>query len=191
MVKKYILGLIGSPRVTGNTDFLVTEILKSAQKNGAKIEKIYLNKLKILPCQGCDHCKTYRSCRQKDDMQGLYKKIYKADGIVLGSPTYFGQETAQTKTFIDRTYALIDKDLNSRITKRKKGTLVFVWAATSHSYAEHRKPVIEFLTSVLQDTLKAKVVGKIVGGGISDIGDASGKKEFIRKAKIIGKRLVT
>jgi len=191
MARKYILGLMGSPRIAGNTDFLVTEILQSAQKNGARIEKIYLNKLKISPCQGCGNCKTYRGCKQKDDMQGLYKKIYRANGIVLGSPTYFGQETAQTKIFIDRCYAFLDKDFNSKIKKRKKGAIVFIWAATGKSYAEHRRPVIEFLTNVLQGVLKAKVIGKIVGGGFSDISDASVNKDFIRKAKIIGKRLVT
>ncbi|MEW6686272.1 MAG: flavodoxin family protein [Candidatus Edwardsbacteria bacterium] len=189
MNPKYILGLIGSPRIGGNTDFLVSEILKASKETGVKIEKIYLNELKISPCQGCDHCKTYTTCAQKDDMQSLYRKIHKANGIVLGTPTYFGQETAQTKIFIDRLYALLDKDFNSRIKNRKTGAFVFIWAESSRSYAEHRKPVIEFLSAILQHRLKAKIVGRIIGGGVSSIGDAAGNKKMVRKARVIGKKL--
>ena len=188
--KKYILGFVGSPRTDGNTDFLVTEILNSARNNGARIEKICLNKLNILPCQGCDYCKTYRHCKQKDDMQLIYEKIRKAHGIVLGSPTYFGNPTGQTKTFIDRFYAFYDRNFRLRIRGRKRGAIVFIWAEKSKSYANHRKPSIDFLASVMQYTLKAKIVGKLVGGGISTIGDAAANEGMTRKAMVIGRRLV-
>ena len=51
-----ILGIAGSPRRNGNTDLLLAEFLKGAVSKGANVKTIYLNKLKITPCQHCDAC---------------------------------------------------------------------------------------------------------------------------------------
>lgn len=188
--KKYILGFIGSPRIGGNTDFLLSEILRTAHQNGALVEKVFLSKLKIAPCQACDFCKKHVNCQQNDDMQGLYRKIQNADGLILGTPAYFGQVTAQMKTFIDRLYAFYDKDFKSKIKKKKRGAFVFIWAEISKSYAKKRKPVVEFLGAILDNTLKAKTVGRIVSGGIADIGDAAKNKLLVHNARQLGKKIL-
>ncbi|MHA2471743.1 MAG: flavodoxin family protein, partial [Promethearchaeota archaeon] len=48
-----VLGIVGSPRISGNTETLVDEILSGAEEAGASIEKVILNKLEIKPCQAC------------------------------------------------------------------------------------------------------------------------------------------
>lgn len=189
--QRYILGIVGSPRINGNTDFLVTSILDAAKEKGAMVEKISLNQKRILPCQACDHCKTHKKCIQKDDMQLLYKKLHKADGIVLGTPTYFWQETAQTKIFIDRFYAFLDRNFKLRIKGKKQGAIVFVWGASSKSSGRNLKPIIKYLEKVLRHVLKARIVGRLVAGGIAEIGDASVNSRLIRKARAIGKKMAT
>lgn len=187
--KKYILGLVGSPRVNGNTDFLVTLILKAAAEQGCRVEKVLLSQSKISPCQACDYCKTHTTCIQGDGMQILYEKLRKADGIVLGTPAYFWQETAQTKTFIDRLYAFYDSNLRIRLKGKKRGALVFVWGESSRSAVQTLKPVVKYLEKILSRVLRVDLVGKIVDGGFPESGDVSASKPLKRKATAIGKKL--
>lgn len=101
-----IIGLVCSPRKNGNTEILVREALKEAEKNGAGTEIIRIADMHILPCDGCAHCHAEGQCRIDDDMQRLYEKMLDADGIVVGSPVYFWSVTGQAKILMDRTYAL-------------------------------------------------------------------------------------
>ncbi len=72
------------------------------QKAGAVSEKIYLNDLRIRPCQACDACAGTGICVLRDDMQDLYPKVAACSGLVLSSPITFGSLSAQVKMFIDR-----------------------------------------------------------------------------------------
>ncbi len=188
--KKYVIGIIGSPRKNGNTSVTIHNILKTASLKGALIEKIFLNELKIKPCQGCDYCKSHKNCKTKDDFQKVIEKIKKATGVIIGSPIYFGTISAQTKIFIDRLYSLFDKDFNNKLKGRRKGAFVLVWAASDKGYAQKRKPTIELLESVLKSPLNAEIIGKIVRGGISSIGDAAKNEKLMRTAQRIGNRIV-
>jgi len=100
-----ILALNGSPRKEGNT----ATLLKEMTKDHADVDLDYynLNELKIKDCQACFYCKKNDACAIKDDMQVLYKKLREADALVLGSPIYFSVETANTRAFVDRMYALL------------------------------------------------------------------------------------
>jgi multimeric flavodoxin WrbA len=101
-----VLGLNGSPRRGGNTDLLLTAVMKGAEDKGAQTKTLVLNDLKISPCQHCDACFEAGVCKIKDDMQMVYKEMEKADRIVLASPIHFLGLTAQMKAMIDRGQAL-------------------------------------------------------------------------------------
>lgn len=102
----YVIGLSCSPRKEGNTDILVNQALKGAKGAEASTGFLRISDYAIAPCDGCESCHETGECRIDDDMQILYQKILKADGIILGSPVYFWSVSAQAKIFIDRTYAL-------------------------------------------------------------------------------------
>jgi multimeric flavodoxin WrbA len=107
MDKIKILGIVGSPRVGGNTEILVREALEAARINGGAVELIRLADKKISPCRGCRTCiEKRRLCVIQDDMQELYEKLMDADGIIVGSPVYLSQVTGQLKVFMDRTQPL-------------------------------------------------------------------------------------
>jgi len=101
-----ILGIVCSPRKGGNTEILVKEALAGAKETGANTELLQISEMKIAPCDGCTTCHQTGECKIKDDMQKIYNKILEADGIILGTPVYFWTISGQTKTLIDRTYAL-------------------------------------------------------------------------------------
>ena len=109
-----ILALVGSPRLGGNTDFLVDQALKEAAKLGAQIEKIVLSQYSVAPCLGHDDCGSFESCIQKDDMSWILNKFCEADGIILATPVYYYSVTAQMKAFMDRNYFLYMHNRKSR-----------------------------------------------------------------------------
>ena len=99
-----VLGIVGSNRKKGNTSTLVQEALKSITREGIETELIFLSDYKISGCCGCEGCKDTFKCVIKDDMQKLYPLLLEADGIILGSPTYFYNITSGMKAFIERCY---------------------------------------------------------------------------------------
>ncbi len=99
-----VLGIVCSPRKTGNTEVLVKEALDSAHKLGAEIEMIKVSDVNIMPCDGCETCEITGECKIEDDMQGIYTKLLQSDGIIIGSPVYWWGLTAQAKIIIDRTF---------------------------------------------------------------------------------------
>lgn len=97
-----IIGIVGSPRKDGNTEFMVKTALDEINKHGIETELITLHDKNISYCTGCDKCKSTNQCIINDDMQELTRKVQDADGIIMSSPVYFGDMTGLAKTFIDR-----------------------------------------------------------------------------------------
>jgi len=125
-----IVCLLGSPRTKGNSSTLAQHFCDAAEKLGATVETFALNKLNYRGCQGCMACKTKLDrCILKDDLEAVLDSIRDADVLVLTTPVYFADLTAQLKGFIDRTYSyLVPNFFNnsnpSRLSPGKK--LVFI-----------------------------------------------------------------
>lgn len=97
-----ILGISGSPRRGGNTEIIINEALRAAAAEGAEVTFLCLSDYQLTPCTACRTCFDTKQCTIQDDVETLYQKILDADGVILGSPSYFQGLTAQMKTFIDR-----------------------------------------------------------------------------------------
>lgn len=96
------LYISGSPRKQSNTDYLLH--LLQDQIGG---EFIKLSDYDVKPCYSCWACRNNGACIIGDDMTSLLApKLLAADALVLGSPVYFNNVTAQMKAFIDRTWCL-------------------------------------------------------------------------------------
>ena len=110
MVKIKILGISGSPRKRSNTAILVKTALDVASEVGdVDTEAILLSQVKIEACkadQSCWKAKVPKCLVIEDDMQEIYPKLMDADGIIIGTPVYFGTVTGQLKIFMDRTTCL-------------------------------------------------------------------------------------
>ena len=104
MVK--VIGIIGSPKKDGNTSYLVETALKSAKSAGADTDIINLGSLNIEPCVACDICKATGECAIYDDMREILEIMMESDGMIIGSPVYFGSVTSQLKILIDRSRPL-------------------------------------------------------------------------------------
>lgn len=107
-MKVNILGISGSPR-HANTEILVQAALKATETLGdVETRFISLARKKITPCAGDWRCHTEatkeRFCpTYKDDMQEIYEAMVWADGMIIGTPVYWGSVSAQMKAVLDRT----------------------------------------------------------------------------------------
>jgi multimeric flavodoxin WrbA len=100
-----IIGIVGSPRIGGNTETLTRIALDEIRKEGLETELINLAGKKIEPCDACASCRTTLSCHIKDDFEAIYVEMVEADGIILATPVYFGAATPQMVTLLSRCYA--------------------------------------------------------------------------------------
>jgi multimeric flavodoxin WrbA len=152
--KPKIVGFIASPHKTGNTAWIVNQILEGAKQQGAQTQSYCFSELDIKPCRGCLCCHNNgdRGCVVKDDMQKLYAAIEDADAIVFGSPIYMGQMSGQAKIFTDRLFAAISPQFSPHYKERavkKKLVLTFDQGNTDASlfrtYIDYTKHMFEML----------------------------------------------
>lgn len=122
---KKLVAFIGSPHTSGRTAAFVKEVVKGSEKMGAAAKIYNLNNMDIKYCQGCLYCKKEGDgCVINDDMQMIYKDFKEADAVVIGSPIYVYQVSAQIKILFDRFYALLDGAFKRRF-KDKKAVIVY------------------------------------------------------------------
>lgn len=105
MNKKWI-AILGSPRRGRNTEKLIDYYIEGLESHGIEVEKIALSEIKQNPCTGCCHCLQNNICFYKDDISDIIDKIKRAEGLILGSPSYNYNVTPYMKIFLDRLYSL-------------------------------------------------------------------------------------
>ena len=115
-----VIGISGSPRI-GATDYIVRFALEQLKKKAGFDTKYFtVAKKTINFCIHCDYCiKNKSGCVHEDDMNELYPLLEEADGILIGTPIYQGNVSAQIKAVLDRCRALVAK--NPEIFKDKVG----------------------------------------------------------------------
>lgn len=105
-----VIGISGSPRKGGNTEILIKYALDPFRESGWEVKEFFLSENTIKPCIGCDSCKKTGSCKIKDDdMNFIYNEFTSCDALIIGSPAYYRNVTAQLKALFDRCYAFGDK----------------------------------------------------------------------------------
>jgi multimeric flavodoxin WrbA len=100
-----VLGVSGSPRRGGNTEFLVQTALDVLAGEGIETELLSLADRPVKPCTACGGCSRGDAIRCVQDdpaFEGVVEKVEAADGLLVGSPVYFGSATPQVMALLDR-----------------------------------------------------------------------------------------
>jgi multimeric flavodoxin WrbA len=179
-----IVGVIGSPSREGNTAALVRQALGAARAGGADVEEIFLPEHNLRFCQGCSRCLVEGRCHLPDDFEEIRTKVYAADGLVLGSPTYGGGPSAVMKNFFDRL------GLYTVFTSSLAGKHV-VGISTASAFGA--KEVARKLTEIVQGPFGALFARAYVTGslGVTRGGKPIEQRpEALAKARRLGDRLV-
>ena len=186
-----VLGIAGSPRRGGNTDMLLSEVMRGAASQGAEVKTITLSQLNIAPCQHCDGCLETGRCKVEDDMQMVYDELGRADRIVLASPVHFMGVTAQAKAMIDRCQALWAKKYRLKLLplgdeRERKGLFISVGG---RKVANLFQPALATVKSLFR-TLNITYAGELLFPGIDEKGAIAKHPDALRQAFLAGQRLV-
>jgi len=120
-----VLAINASPRKDGNTSLLLAKALEPIAAEGIETEVVQIGGKIIHGCTACGACfkkKDRRCILEKDPVNDVIEKMAGADGILLGSPTYFADVTTELKALIDRAgYVGL---ANGSLFRRKVGAAV-------------------------------------------------------------------
>ncbi|SDI98863.1 Multimeric flavodoxin WrbA [Lachnospiraceae bacterium G41] len=128
MEKKFkVLMLNGSPRANGNIALAFREMEKVFEENGVEYENILLGKKDIRGCIACNSCAKNGKCVFDDIVNELAVKFEEADGLVIGSPVYYGSANGTLMSALQRLFysSPFDKQFKvgaSVVTCRRSGT---------------------------------------------------------------------
>lgn len=176
-----IIAIVGSPRLNGNTSYLVDEALKEASKLGAQTEKLVLSQYDIKPCLGHDDCASFSSCRQKDDTGWMLDRFCEADGVILATPVYYYNVSAQMKAFIDRNYFLYKHN-----RKSQAGAVGAIVVAETEGIEDTLHTLKQFIDESFLVDEKRKF---IIRGYASRTGDVKNNIPLVEEARKLGKQM--
>jgi len=114
-----------SPRKNGNTSHMIQEVFKVLNAEGIETEMVQVGGTLVRGCTGCGTCgktKDLRCVFDDDIINSCVQKMVEADGIIIGSPTYFSDVNAETKALIDRAGYVLKR--NGGPVRRKAGAAV-------------------------------------------------------------------
>ncbi len=120
-----VLAINGSARKDGNTAFLIHTVFEELNKEGIDTELVQLSGKIIEPCKACWACGGKRNCvHNKDLFQEIFEKMAQADGILLGSPVYTANISANMQAFLERASVVTDMNRNDHLLRHKVGAAV-------------------------------------------------------------------
>ena len=120
-----VIGFNCSPKKDGNTAHMIRAVFAELEKEGIKTEFIQVGGNDIKGCKACGACRNNQDmkCIQKGDNVNEYvQKMADADGMIIGSPTYFADLTPEAKALMDRCGYVLRS--NGNPLKRKVGAAV-------------------------------------------------------------------
>lgn len=179
VLKAYLIS--GSPNTDGSTLTVLKLLGNELNRVGFDTEIEILDQCKIGFCRGCKKCENDLKCIQRDDMDRIIEAIKNTDLLVLASPSYWGDITAQMKTFIDRCTPLCEYINNQSVPNGKIGISISIRAGSRESENIHLLECFEHYFS----HLKIKPVNRFSLTGVNKRVDLESKKEELGKLKDI------
>ncbi len=139
-----VVAFNGSPRKHGNTYRMLKEVQTGLRAEDIEMEIIHVGGKKVIGCIACDKCierKDEKCILEKDFVNAAIEKMKEADGIIIASPTYFTDVTAEIKALIDRAgfVALANGGMFSRkvgaaVVSARRGGAIHAYDTINHLF---------------------------------------------------------
>jgi len=184
----------GSPRIGGNTEAMLKRVLAPLDAAGWQTELIQIGGTPIRGCLACYLCteRKDRQCAiQGDGLNDILKKIYEADAVILGSPTYFTDVSAEMKALIDRAGfvagangGLLRGKIGAAVVAVRRGGATHAYDTLNHLFLKSSMIVPGSLywnlgkgldRGEVADDMEAMLNMKHLGQAIAWIGDVAAK----------------
>ncbi len=162
-----VLGFQGSPRKKGNTSFLLSTFMQAVEKLGAQTRIIEVAQKNIIPCKEYVVCEKKGYCPIDDDIKAeIYPLIRQAEVVVLASPIFFYNMTAQLKAVVDRCQTFWARKYKLKLTdpakKTKRGFFLSVGATKGKNLFEG----LQLTAQYFFDAIDARFEGSLTYRGI-------------------------
>lgn len=163
-----VLAVNGSARNNGNTHMALEIVAEELKKEGIEVEIIDLVDLRLHPFSF--------GGTPEDDVPMLREKLLAADGLVLGSPTYYSNVSSRTQMFIERMGGLdLKGKIGAAVAVARRAGACFVYSAIHYFFGIHQMPIA---TSSYWNLIIAQKPGEI-----------KNDKEGIKTMKNLGKNM--
>jgi multimeric flavodoxin WrbA len=180
-----VVAFNGSPRKEGNTSILIKLVLDELTKEGIETEVVQVGGRQIRGCIACFKClenQDKRCAVDKDIVNECIEKMLDADGILLGSPVYFTDVTAEMKALIDR--AGMVGGVNGYMYARKVGAAV---AAVRRAGSVHTLDTMNHLFQYHQMIVPGSTYWNLAVGMMP--GDVHQDEEGVRTVQTLGQNM--
>jgi multimeric flavodoxin WrbA len=179
------IAINGSPRSGGNTEIMLKKVLEPLEAAGWSTEYLRIGGKPVRGCIACLKCFEKQNGRcniEKDDMNDYLERIYAADAVILGSPTFFADVTPELKALIDRAGfvalangGMLKGKIGAAVVAARRGGATHVFDTINHMF---------FLSSMI-------VPGSIYWNfGIGrDKGEVLGDDEAMRNMNHLGRAI--
>lgn len=180
-----VVAFNGSARKQGNTSILIQKVFETLQEAGIETEEVSLSGKQIRGCTACYQCfaKKDRCCVIGNDcINDAVASMDAADAIILASPTYFADMTAEMKALIDRC-GMVSR-ANGDMFRRKVGAAIV---------AVRRAGAINVFDSINHFFL----IGQMIVPGSSywnvgigrEVGDVNQDEEGLKTMQVLGENM--
>ena len=183
-----VLGIMGSPRLGGNTDLLMDEALKGARSVGAFAEKIIVDDLDIAPCREICGCTKDGRCVIRDDMDDIYRGLEEADVLIVGSPIFFYGLPSQLKALVDRCQVLWARKYvlkQEPLRQGRKGAFIAVGATKGADLFDGSKLTMKYFFNAIG----FEYAGELLVWNVDEKGAVKKHPTAMADAYELGKRL--
>ncbi len=180
-----VVAFNGSARKDGNTALLVGHVFRELEAEGIETELVQLAGKRIRGCAACYKCfeNKDKRCAVKDDfLNECLAKMPEADGIILASPTYFADVSAEMKALIDR--AGLVSMANDRMLARKVGAAV---VAVRRAGSIHAFDSMNHFFLIQQMIVPGSIYWNVGIG--RNIGEVEADEEGVRTMKVLGRNM--
>ncbi len=180
-----VVAFNGSARKDGNTAILIKHALGELETEGIETEMVQLAGTGIHGCTACGLCfenKDRRCVVTNDVLNDCIDKMLAADGIVLGSPTYFADVSTETKALIDR--AGFVARANDDMFRRKVGAAVI---AVRRAGSIHAFDTINHFFTISQMIIPGSRYWNM-GFGLKK-GDVEADEEGLETMQVLGRNM--
>lgn len=153
----------GSPRKDANTAQVLNKALEGVKSviSDCEVEVINLYELNFTGCKSCFACKKiggahYGMCPLNDELNPKLKELVQCDGIILGSPIYFGDLTGEMRSFLERLmfpHLVYDKD-STVISPKKMPIGLFLTMNVTEEIADDKNFDYKYIFSKLESILE-------------------------------------
>ena len=188
-----VFGISGSPRINGNSDTLLKNIISGVAREKMPSGYLNLTRIQFQGCMGCEKCRKDKICTGLvDGMSVVYNHVISSKGLILASPTHNYNITSWMKAFIDRLYCFYNfeddrpRRWSSRLANQDRKAVI---AAICE---QENKEDMGFTIEAMKNPLEAlgyEIVGELPIFGIFDKAKVKQDQAAMEKAYELGIKL--